>query len=103
MDLVNLHRAHVAQLLRNVATLLDKYGFSALVIHSGTPSKRTAADDQYWPLRATPHFQHWVPLSEPGCLLIAVPGRKPVLVRPRAEGFWEAPAPPETDHFWDSF
>jgi Xaa-Pro dipeptidase len=103
MDLVNLHRAHVAQLLRNVATALDKYGFSALVIHSGTPVKRTGADDQYWPLRPTPHFQHWLPLAEPGCLLVVVPGRKPVLARPRSQSVWEAPAPPETDHFWDSF
>jgi Xaa-Pro dipeptidase len=103
MDLGNLHRAHVAQLLGNVATALEKHGFSALVIHSGTPVKRTDADDQYWPLRPTPHFQHWAPLAEPGCLLIAIPGRKPVLVRPPSQSFWEAPAPPQTDHFWDSF
>src|SRR5205814_1713958 len=103
MELGNLHRAHVGQLLRQVAPLLENGGFSVLVVHSGTPLKRTDADDQYWPLRPTPHFQHWLPLSGPGCLLIVVPGRKPVLVRPRPQSFWEAPAPPETDHFWDSF
>jgi len=103
MDLGDLHRAHVGQLLRQVAAPLEYGGFSALVVHSGTPLKRTDADDQYWPLRPTPHFQHWLPLAEPGCLLIVVPGRKPVLVHPRPQSFWEAPAPPETDHFWDSF
>src|SRR5438067_95407 len=103
MDLANLHRAHVGQLLHGVAEALEKSGFTALVLHSGTPLKRTDADDQFWPLRATPHFQHWLPLAEPGCLLIVVPGRKPVLVRPRPQSFWEAPAAPETDHFWDSF
>jgi Xaa-Pro dipeptidase len=103
MDVGNLHRAHVGQVSQRVADALEKCGFTALTVHSGTPVKRTDADDQYWPLRPTPHFQHWLPLAEPGCLLIVVPGRKPVLVRPQQQSFWEAPAPPETDHFWDSF
>jgi Xaa-Pro dipeptidase len=103
MDFKNLHRAHVEELARGAAAALEKTGFSALIVHSGTPSKRTEADDQYWPLRPTPHFQHWLPLAEPGCLLIAAPGRQPVLVRPPIQSFWEAPAPPQSDHFWDSF
>lgn len=103
MDLFSLYRAHVGQLSRLTADVLERSGFSALAIHSGTPEKRTEADDQYWPLRATPHFQHWLPLAEPGCLLIVEPGRRPVLVRPPVQSFWEAPAAPETDHFWDPF
>src|SRR3989449_8365012 len=103
MDLGNLHRAHVGDLLRQVAPLLENGGFAGLVVHSGTPQKRTDADDQYWPLRPTPHFQHWLPLAEAGCLLIAVPGRRPVLVRPPVQSFWEAPPAPESDHFWGSF
>src|SRR5438445_2949592 len=103
MDLRYLHRGHVEELSRNIAAALEKTGFSALAVHSGAPLKRTDADDQYWPLRPTPHFQHWLPLAEPGCLLIVVPGRKPVLARPAAQSFWEAPAPPEVDHFWSSF
>ena len=103
MDYFSLHRAHVQQLSRQTAAALERTGFSALIVHSGTPIKRTEADDQFWPLRATPHFQHWLPLAEPGCLLVVVPGRTPVLVRPPAASFWEALAPPETDHFWGSF
>ena len=103
MDLFPLHRAHVGQLSRLTAEALERTGFSALVIHSGTPEKRTEADDQFWPLRATPHFQHWLPLAEPGCLLIVEPGHKPVLVRPPAQSFWEALAAPESDHFWEAF
>jgi len=103
MDLGYLHRGHVEELSQNIAAALEKTGFSALAVHSGAPLKRTDADDQYWPLRPTPHFQHWLPLAEPGCLLILVPGRKPVLARPAAQSFWEAPAPPEVDHFWSSF
>jgi Xaa-Pro dipeptidase len=103
MDFNTLHVAHVEELSRGLASALERTGFDALVVHSGTPLKRTDADDQYWPLRPTPHFQHWTPLAEPGCLLIVVPGHKPVLVRPPVQSFWEAPAAPETDHFWSSF
>src|SRR2546423_1878942 len=103
MDLGYLHKSHVDELLRGVAGALEQTEFSALVVHSGTPLKRTDADDQYWPLRPTPHFQHWLPLAEAGCLLIAVPGRRPVLVRPPVQSFWEAPPAPESDHFWGSF
>ncbi len=103
MDFSSLHRAHVRQLAQQVGAALERTGFGAIAIHSGTPLKRTEADDQYWSLRPTPHFQHWLPLSEPGCLLLFVPGRKPVLFRPPVQSFWEAPAAPETDHFWSSF
>src|SRR5689334_10725372 len=103
MDFTKLHALHVDELSRRVAVALDKNGFSGLVLHSGSPVKRTEADDQYWPLRPTPHFHHWLPLTEPGCLLIVAPGRRPVLVRPPVQSFWEAPASPDSDHFWASF
>ena len=98
-----LHRTHVANLQAGVLQALSKAGYDALAIHSGTPLKRTEADDQYWPLRPTPHFQHWLPLSEPGCTLVVRAGKKPELVRPKNLSYWENPAPPETDHFWSAF
>src|SRR5467141_5236479 len=103
MDFKELHRRHIEVVSRGIGAALDETGFAALVVHSGTPQKRTDADDQYWPLRPTPHFQHWLPRAEPGCLLIAVPGRRPLLVRPPVQSFWEAPPAPESDHFWGSF
>src|SRR5438270_6973636 len=103
MELPYLHRAHVEQLSREVAAALEKSGFDALAVHSGAPLKRTDADDQYWPLRPTPHFQHWLPLAEPGCLLIVSPGRGPVLVRQRVQSFWEGQPATDVDHFWGSF
>lgn len=103
MDIASLHRAHVEKLSQGTAAALEKWGYSALLIHSGTAVKRTGADDQYWPLRPTPHFQHWLPLAEPGCVLTVAPGRPPRLYRPADRSFWEAPAPPESDHFWGSF
>jgi Xaa-Pro dipeptidase len=103
MDLTSLHRAHVEELQRGTGAALEETGFSALAIHSGTAQKRTEADDAYWPLRPTPHFQHWLPLAEPGCLLLLQPGKRPRLVRTLQPSYWEAPAPPESDHFWGAF
>src|SRR5712664_2777358 len=103
MDFKELHRRHIDAVSRGVGAALDKTGFAALMVHSGTPQKRTDADDQYWPLRPTPHFQHWLPLAEPGCLLIVLPGLRPVLMRPPVQSFWEALPAPESDHFWGSF
>src|SRR5438477_11227682 len=103
MDLAALHRAHVETLSRGTEAALERAGFAAVAIHSGTALKRTEADDQYWPLRPTPHFQHWLPLAEPGCLLIVSGGRKPVLVRPPLQSFWEGPPALDSDHFWSSF
>ncbi len=103
MDLTALHRAHVEELAKKTALALERTGFTALLIHSGSPVKRTEADDQYWPLRPTPHFQHWLPLAEAGCWLSIAPGRRPQLFRSGEQSFWEAPAAPESEHFWGSF
>src|SRR6266852_6435002 len=101
--LEELHRAHVSRLASDTAYALRLHGYDALGMHSGAPQKRTQADDQYWPLRVTPEFQHWLPLSEAGCALVVEPGRTPRLLRLTETSFWEAPAPSETDHFWSSF
>jgi Xaa-Pro dipeptidase len=98
-----LYRAHVDALQRATEAALEKAGLPALAIHSGTPQKRTEADDAYWPLRPTPHFQHWLPLEEPGCVLVVRQDKRPRLVRTLQPSFWEAPRPPESDHFWSAF
>ena len=97
--LTRLYAEHVADLGRRYAPILAAAGYDAVAIHSGSLLKRSEFDDQYWPLRATPHFQHWVPLAEPDCAVVVRPGQKPLVARLRATSFWEKPAPPETDHF----
>ena len=106
MDLANLaalHQAHVDQLQRGTAAVLQEHSLDGLVLHSGTQARRSAYDDQYWPLRPTPHFHHWLPLFEPGCALVVRPGRRPLLLRLIADDLWEKLAPPETAHFWSAF
>lgn len=102
-ELTRLYREHVAHLEKTWSEALRESGFDAVVVHSGTPKMRSSFDDQYWPLRVTPHFQHWLPLAVADCAVLVTQGKRPVLVHNVEKNFWEAPLPPETDHFWASF
>jgi Xaa-Pro dipeptidase len=97
-----LYLDHVAELERRYAPLLVRREIDVLVIHSGSPAKRTVFDDQYWPLRPVPHWQHWLPLAEPDCALVLRPGRRPALLRKVEQSFWEKAAAPETSAFEDA-
>ncbi len=100
-ELDRLYLAHVADLEVRIARVLGFFGWDAVAIHSGSPTKRSQFDDQFWPLRPSPPFQHWVPLREPDCLLVLRPGRRPKLLRPATVDFWEGPPAPETEAFAD--
>jgi Xaa-Pro dipeptidase len=94
-----LYRAHVQELETRAARVLLAQGFDALVVHSGSPAKRSRYDDQYWPLRACPHFLYWVPLPHADCALIVRPGSRSKVLRPVVTNFWEKPSPLETESF----
>jgi Xaa-Pro dipeptidase len=98
-DLDRLYGEHVATLERALSDVLAGEGWDAVVIHSGAPAARSVYDDQFWPLRPCPHFQHWLALPEPDCLLVVRPGRRPRLVRTATPSFWEGPAPAESEAF----
>ena len=66
-DLTSLYREHLDQLGARYADALTTCGYEAVVVHSGSSLKRSEFDDQYWPLRVTQHFQHWLPLADPDC------------------------------------
>jgi Xaa-Pro dipeptidase len=101
--LTPLYAAHLDDISRRVARVLESHGLDGLVIHSGTPQKKSIFDDQYWPLVAVPFFKHWLPLAVEGCALLVVPGEKPILYYNIERGFWEGPPEPESDHFWPFF
>lgn len=101
--MTELYHAHLEDLTRWYAPLLATAGVDALVIHSGIAQKRTEQDDQYWSLRVTPHFQHWLPLAQADCVLVIVPGKRPRLLWFKSTSFWEKPALPETNHWESSF
>jgi Xaa-Pro dipeptidase len=94
-----LYTAHVAWLSAQYTEALAKAGFDAVVIHSGTPKKRSAFDDQFFPLRPTPELQRWAPLGDEGAYLVFEPGRTAALFWPENRSFWERPAAPEATFF----
>ncbi len=102
-ELDSTYRDHVAQVERGYERAFEKTGWKGVVLHSGSPRPRSIFDDQSWPMRATPHFQHWMPLVTTHSALVIEAGQTPKLLWNQALGFWEAPPEPETDHFWKQF
>ncbi len=98
-DWGKLHREHVNELERRYARALAANGYDGIVIHSGVAKSRTEFDDQFWALRPTPEFQHWIPLAQPDCALLIRVGQRPKLVWTQPPNFWEKPAAPDSD-FW---
>lgn len=96
-ELARLHVAHVTHLERIYGEVLARTGYDAVVLHSGSLKLRSQFDDQYWPLRVVPHFQHWLPLAHPDCALVITQGRRACLYWPTAVSFWENPPVPEWD------
>jgi Xaa-Pro dipeptidase len=91
-----LYTQHIADLEIRYARALAETGWDAAVVHSGSLVKRSAFDDQYWPLRPVPHWQHWLSLAEADCALVVRAGQRPKLVLLSARSIWERPAAPET-------
>src|SRR5437867_3205155 len=87
--------AHLAELGQRYTRALEEAEIDSLVIHSGAPKPRTEFDDQFWPLRTTPHFAHWLSLVEADCFLRISARERPRLIRVRQNNFWEASAPGE--------
>jgi Xaa-Pro dipeptidase len=103
MDLAAAYAAHVAHLGTAYGHAITAAGFDALVIASGRPTEKNRFDDAHWPLSPTPAFRHWLPLIEADAYLVIRPGARPRLIRTVVDDFWEAPATPDSDHFWSAF
>lgn len=101
--LADLYTEHLRSLCRGYDRALRLAGLDSVVVHAGLPVPRHPADDQDHPLRVTPTFQHWLPLSEAGCAVHYRPGQRPTLLRPRQDDFWSGATPAEADHFWPHF
>jgi Xaa-Pro dipeptidase len=98
-ELDRLYVEHVAALERIYAKTLEDEHWDALVIHSGAPVKRSSFDDQFWPLRPVPAWQHWLPFAEAEGALVVRPGHPPRCFRTRNGSFWEKAPVPETEVF----
>lgn len=98
-----LYADHVARLQDAYGAALAACGFDMLVIHAGVPVRQSGFDDQYWPLRPTPAFAHWLPLVKADAALVIQPGRRPRLFHAEVEDFWESEPVPESERFWEAF
>jgi len=94
---------HLAALQRGYEAALAAHGCDAVVLCSGTAAPRSRFDDQAWPLLPTPAFAHWCPLVEADAFIVVAPGARPRLVRTTVDDYWEAVAPPDSNHFWPCF
>jgi Xaa-Pro dipeptidase len=99
LDLAALHRNHVAAIFRAYQAILQADNLDAVVLHSGTLRARTRFDDQSWPLRPTPEFQHWLPLAVADSALVVGCDNLPHLILRREQNFWERPTDFALD-FW---
>ncbi len=103
MTLTSLYSKHITHLQQGYEKALVTAELDAVVVHAGQGIKQRGVDDQYWPLKINPTFAHWLPLLEPGALVVITPGRKAMLIRPENASFWEGPAPVPGEHFWEEF
>jgi Xaa-Pro dipeptidase len=101
--LPSLYQAHVQALNARYRTVLRKHELSGVLLHAGTPIKRSVFDDQFWSLSVVPHFRHWAPLMVAGSAIWIRADDEPVLFHNVHRDFWEGPQDQETDHFWSSF
>lgn len=82
---------------------LEATGFDGLIVFAGA-LQVPPRDDVEYPFRVEPYFAAWAPLSElPGAALILRPGARPVLLYPRLEDFWHAPAAEPEGYWTESF
>lgn len=100
--LARLYQDHVANLSERYAGVLQTHGLDALVLHVGSPQKKSAFDDQYWPLVGVPHTKHWLPLAVVDSAVVIEPGRRPRVLFNVARDFWEGPPDLEGDHWWQA-
>jgi Xaa-Pro dipeptidase len=87
----DLYAAHVATLQQKLEPLFENHRLDAIVLHSGVAQPRTRFDDQFWPLRPLPQFQHWLPLAVAESALVLRPGKRPRLLVKQEDNFWERP------------
>jgi Xaa-Pro dipeptidase len=95
----DLYAQHIAVLQAAYESVLEEHHLDALVLHSGTLLAKTRFDDQYWPLRPLPWFQHWLPFSVADSALVIRAAKKPHLLWKVEENFWEKPPRPPFHDF----
>lgn len=95
----SLYPHHLAILRERADKALALGGFDHLLVAAGAPLRKFL-DDQDYPFVASPHFRHWLPLTDtPGSWIAYTPGAKPKLVFVQPRDYWHVV--PEAPHgYW---
>lgn len=84
--------SHLATVCGRTAQALDVYGYTGLLVSSGT-APMVFEDDRPYPFEANAPFKVWVPLADaPGSFVWFEPGEKPRLILERPLDYWHKPA-----------
>jgi len=93
-----LYAAHVREMQRRWESAMLAEGYSAILVHAGTPLI-SFLDDYVYPFRSNPHFLAWLPLTHhPDSVLLIRPGERPLLWFYQPEDYWHLP--PEDPQAW---
>jgi len=98
-QLASLYPHHLATICERAARALELGGFDHLLIAAGTPLRKFL-DDQDYPFAVSPHFKHWLPLTDaPGSWIAYTPGRKPKLIFLQPHDYWHV-VPQAPHDYW---
>ncbi len=105
MSQTDRYREHLSTLDDYLSRALERAGKQGLeldgaLFHAGRASSYYA-DDQEIPFVASPHFRRWAPMPGAEHLLLARPGKKPIVVRVQPKDYWYDSSPPPPS-YWES-
>ncbi len=95
IDVDASYEAHFREIETRAHDALAASGFDTVVIHSGSHVLRSTFDDQDWPLRPVPAFNHFIHWPSPDAFLVLSQGARTRLGYVERESFWEASFRPD--------
>jgi Xaa-Pro dipeptidase len=97
------HLHTLDSILTDTLERAGKHGMTldGVLFHAGR-SASYHRDDQDIAFRAAPHFLRYVPLNSPEHVVLARPGKKPLLVRVAPKDFWYEVVPPAPSYWQDA-
>ena len=98
-SLASLYPDHLNTLRERADKALALADFDHLLIAAGMPLRKFL-DDQDQPFVASPHFKHWLPLTDaPGSWIVYTPGSKPKLIFLQPRDYWHV-VPDVPQGYW---